>query len=70
VGLARGGHRLPGELVRVIEGMALARPLPSVAGIHRRLVELASIGGRRGVAWGGDGHGDAVRGRGIEAVVE
>ena len=47
VGLARikradrGCRRLPIELVRAIEGMALTRPPPSAAAIHRRLAELA-----------------------------
>ena len=32
------GHRkLPAELVEVIEGMALRKPRPSVAAIHRRM---------------------------------
>src|SRR5438128_7530437 len=36
------GHRkLPAELVDVIEGMALRKPRPSVAAIHRRMRELA-----------------------------
>ena len=38
----RGGPRLPDELVRMIKGMALARPPPSAAAIHRRLAGLAS----------------------------
>jgi putative transposase len=47
-GLVRGkrsdtGHRkLPAELVDVIEGMALRKPRPSVAAIHRRVIELAT----------------------------
>src|SRR5437016_3960002 len=37
------GHRkLPAELVEVIEGMALRKPRPSVAAIHRRMIELAT----------------------------
>jgi putative transposase len=37
------GHRkLPAELVDVIEGMALRKPRPSVAAIHRRTRELAT----------------------------
>ena len=46
-GLARAGRadrglrRLPNELVRTVEGMALARPPPSAATIHRRLAEFA-----------------------------
>jgi putative transposase len=36
------GHRkLPAELVEVIEGLALRKPRPSVAAIHRRMCELA-----------------------------
>ncbi len=38
----RGRHRLPEELVRTVEGMALARPPPSAAAIHRRLADLAA----------------------------
>lgn len=37
----RGCRRLPDELVRAVEGMALARPPPSAATIHRRLTDLA-----------------------------
>jgi putative transposase len=36
-----GNRKLPAELVDVIEGMALRKPRPSVAAIHRRLRELA-----------------------------
>ena len=37
------GHRmLPAALVEVIEGMALRKPRPSVAAIHRRIGELAT----------------------------
>lgn len=37
------GHRkFPAELVEVIEGMALRKPRPSVAAIHRRMLELAT----------------------------
>src|SRR6266853_6618465 len=37
------GHRkLPAALVEVIEGMALRKPRPSVAAIHRRMIELAT----------------------------
>ena len=37
------GHRkLPAELVEVIEGLALRKPRPSVAAIHRRMRELAT----------------------------
>ena len=37
----RGRRRLPEEFVRAVEGMALARPPPSAAAIHRRLADLA-----------------------------
>src|SRR6266704_7215425 len=36
-----GNRKLPAELVEVIEGMALRKPRPSVAAIHRRMRELA-----------------------------
>jgi putative transposase len=37
------GHRkLPAELVEVIEGLALRKPRPAVAAIHRRMRELAT----------------------------
>jgi len=37
------GHRkLPAALVEVIEGMALRKPRPSVAAMHRRMIELAT----------------------------
>jgi putative transposase len=48
VGLARaqrsdtGQRKLPGELVQVIEGMALRKPRPSIAAIHRRMTALAT----------------------------
>src|SRR4029434_11023809 len=36
------GHRkLPAELVAVIEGMALRKPRPSIAAIHRKMTALA-----------------------------
>ena len=38
----RGRRRLPEELVRTVEGMALARPPPSAAAIHRRIAEVAA----------------------------
>lgn len=38
----RGRRRLPEELVRAVEGMALARPPPSAAAIHRRMATLAA----------------------------
>ena len=48
VGLARmkrsdtGNRKLPAELVDLIEGMALRKPRPSVATIHRRMTALAA----------------------------
>jgi putative transposase len=41
----RGGRRMPDELVAAIEGMALRRPRPSAATVHRRAVRVAE---RRG----------------------
>src|SRR5690606_34950718 len=37
----RGRRQLPDGLVRTVEGMALTRPPPSAAAIHRRLLEIA-----------------------------
>jgi putative transposase len=37
----RGGHRLPSELVELVEGLALRRPRPSVAFIHRQVLAVA-----------------------------
>lgn len=37
-----GGRKLAAEVVGLIEGMALRRPRPSVATIHRRVVALAA----------------------------
>jgi putative transposase len=48
VGLARaqrsdtGTRKLPAELVAVIEGMALRKPRPSIATMHRRITALAA----------------------------
>src|SRR5262245_57426032 len=48
VGLARapradtGQRKLPGELVQVIEGLALRTPRPSIAAMHRRMTALAT----------------------------
>jgi putative transposase len=48
VGLARaqrsdtGQRKLPAELVQVIEGMALRKPRPSIAAMHRRMTALAT----------------------------
>jgi putative transposase len=37
----RGRRRLPDPLVRLIEGLALRRPPPSVAGVHRQVTTVA-----------------------------
>lgn len=37
----RCGHRLPPDLQLLIEGLALRRPAPSAAHIHRQVAELA-----------------------------
>ncbi len=37
----RGRRRLPEDLVTAIEGLALRRPVPTTAFIHRRVVDLA-----------------------------
>jgi putative transposase len=37
-----GNRKLPAELVDVIEGRALCKPRPSVAAMHRRMIELAT----------------------------
>ncbi|WP_207543698.1 Mu transposase C-terminal domain-containing protein [Salipiger marinus] len=37
----RGRRKLPDGLVRTVEGMALTRPPPSAAAIHKRLLEIA-----------------------------
>ncbi|GGM17180.1 Mu transposase C-terminal domain-containing protein [Nakamurella endophytica] len=38
----RGGRRLPAELVQLVEGLALRRPPPRIAEVHRRVVEIAN----------------------------
>lgn len=43
----RGRHRLPDELVAAIEGMALRRPRPSAATVHRCAVQIAERHGWR-----------------------
>jgi putative transposase len=43
----RGGRRMPDDLVAVIEGMALRRPRPSAATVHRRAVQVAERNGWR-----------------------
>ena len=37
----RGSRRLPAELVQAIEGLALRRPQPSIATVHRRACAIA-----------------------------
>jgi len=57
-GLARaprrdaGRHRLPADLVAVIEGMGLKRPRSSAAAIHRRIVAVAKAQGWRTPSYG------------------
>jgi len=38
----QGRHRLPDELLKVIEGMALRRPPPHAAEVHRAAVKIAT----------------------------
>ena len=42
----RGGRRIPNELVEIVEGLALRRPPPRIAEVHRLAGDLA---GRRGL---------------------
>ena len=42
-----GRHRLPADLVAVIEGMGLKRPRSSAAAIHRRIMAIAKAQGWR-----------------------
>ena len=37
-----GAHHLPGELVRLIEGLALSKPRPAIATIHRKATEICA----------------------------
>jgi len=37
-----GGHRLPAELVTLIEGLGLTRPRPPIAAIHRTVVKVCA----------------------------
>lgn len=37
----RGTHRFPDELVHLIEGLALRRPVPSIASVHRAVATIA-----------------------------
>jgi len=38
----RGQRRFPAELVALIEGMALRRPAPSIAHVHRQTITIAA----------------------------
>ena len=40
-----GTHKMPAALVDLIRGMALGKPRPSVAGLHRRLSGIAKARG-------------------------
>lgn len=42
-----GGWRIPAELVELIEGLALRRPPPQIAQVHRKVVEVAAERGLR-----------------------
>ena len=35
-----GSHRLPAELVELVEGLALTKPRPTLASVHRRIVGI------------------------------
>ena len=41
-----GGHRLPADLIALIEGLGLTRPRPPIAAIHRTVVKVCA-----GTAW-------------------
>ena len=62
VGLVRatrsdmGKRKLPAELVALVEGMALRKPRPSIAAMHRRMIALATFG------WRWVGHLEKIRG--------
>ena len=47
-----GRHRLPADLVTLIEGMGLKRPRSSAAAIHRRIVAVAKAQGWRTPSYG------------------
>ena len=38
-----GTHRLPADLIRVIEGLALSKPRPSIATVHRKVTGICGI---------------------------
>ena len=40
-----GAHHLPGELVRLIEGLALSKPRPAIATIHRKVTDICGTRG-------------------------
>jgi|GEM_PF-3212835 len=40
-----GTHRLPGDLVQSIEGLALSKPRPTIATIHRKVTGICGIHG-------------------------
>ena len=40
-----GGHRLPAELVELIEGLALSKPRPAVVTIHRKVRGICDMEG-------------------------
>src|SRR5262252_1862912 len=44
-GLARPVHRLPADLVALIEGLGLTKPRASAAAIHRRVRDVATAHG-------------------------
>src|SRR4051812_40279800 len=41
----RGSHRMPAELREVVEGLALRRPPPRIAEVHRAVGEIADAHG-------------------------
>ena len=43
----RGGRRIPGELVELVEGLALRRPPPRLAQVHRAVTDVANERGWR-----------------------
>ena len=45
------GHRLPGDIVTLIEGMGLKKPHASAAAIHRRISNIAKAQGWRGPSY-------------------
>ena len=40
-----GAHHLPRELVRLIEGLALSKPRPAIATIHRKVTDICGTRG-------------------------